>query len=332
MSPDTPTVTVAIPVLNEAQHIEACLESVAAQRYRRIVEVLVIDGGSIDTTRELATRFPGVRILDNPDRIQAAALNLALAQAQGEVVVRVDGHCRLAVDYVDRCVAALEETGAAMVGGAMRPVGEGRVSSGIAKALTSRLGSGPARFHVGGPSGFVDTVYLGAFRRSLAVSVGGYAEGAVTNEDAEFAIRMRPHGGIWFDARIASTYTPRSDLAELGRQFFRYGGGRAATVLRHPASLSARQLAAPLLVLMLLTPWRLPVIGAYLTALVVRTLPEWGRDPWVALGFTLAMPTMHLPWGVGFLRGLIVALRQPPQCLTTSVTGVGPETPGGGLR
>lgn len=310
MSPDAPTVTVAVPTLNEAQHIEACLESVGAQTYGGIVEVLVVDGGSTDATRDLAGRFPMVRVLDNPDRIQSAGLNLALAQARGHVIVRVDGHCRLAVDYVERCVTALVETGAAMVGGAMQPVGGGWLGAGIAKALTSRLGAGPARFHVGGPSGFVDTVYLGAFRRQLALEVGGYAPEAITNEDAELAIRMRPHGGIWFDARIKSSYTPRSGLAQLGRQFFRYGAGRAATVRQHPRSLSPRQLAAPLLVLMLLTPWRLPVLGAYVTALVARTTPEWRRHPGVALGLMLAMPTMHLPWGIGFLRGLATPLRR----------------------
>lgn len=310
MSPAVPTVTVAVPTLDEADHIEACLESVAAQSYAAIVEVLVVDGGSTDATRQLAARFPMVRVLDNPGRIQSAALNLALAQAEGEVVVRVDGHCRLAVDYVDRCVAALEETGAAMVGGAMRPVGGGWLGAGIAKALTSRMGAGPARFHVGGPSGFVDTVYLGAFRRRLAIEVGGYADDAITNEDADLAIRMRPHGGIWFDAHIESSYTPRSSLRQLGRQFFRYGGGRAATVRRHPRSLAPRQLAAPLLVVMLLTPWRLPVMAAYASALAARTLPEWRRDPGEALGLMLAMPTMHLAWGVGFLRGLITPSRR----------------------
>ena len=309
MNAPLPTVTVAVPVLNESAHIEGCLRSITAQTYAAIAEVLVIDGGSDDDTRVLATAFPKVRLLENPRRLQAAALNLAIDQGRGEVLVRVDGHCQLAPDYVERCVDALAESGAAMVGGAMAPVGEGWIGKGIATALSSRLGAGPARFHTGGASGFVDTVYLGAFRRQLAGEAGGYAEDMATNEDAEFAVRMRPHGGIWFDPRISSAYTPRRSLRQLARQFYRYGKGRAETVRRHPASLSPRQLAAPLFVVSLLTPWRLPVLGAYTFVLIARTLRESTRDPSVAVGLMLAMPTMHLPWGVGFLRGLI-SLRQ----------------------
>ena len=299
------TVTVAVPVLNESAHIEVCLESIAAQTYPAITEVLVIDGGSEDDTRALAAAFPKVRLLDNPRRIQAAALNLAIDQGRGEVLVRVDGHCQLAPDYVERCVVALAESGAAMVGGAMAPVGEGWIGKGIAAALSSRLGAGPARFHTGGSSGFVDTVYLGAFRRQLASEAGGYAEDMVTNEDAEFAVRMRPHGGIWFDPRISSTYTPRRDLRQLARQFYRYGKGRAETVRRHPASLAPRQLAAPVLVLGLVAPWRLWVLSAYTLLVGSRSLLWIRRDHRSVLGFLLAMPAMHLPWGAGFILGLV---------------------------
>lgn len=305
MSTAQPTVSVAVPVLNEAQHIQVCLGSITAQTYSGIVEILVVDGGSSDETCVLASVFPQVRVLENPARIQSAALNLALEEAHGEVMVRVDGHCRLAPDYVERCIDALDTTGAAMVGGAMRPVGEGWAGEGIAAALTSRLGAGPARFHTGGASGYVDTVYLGAFRRQLAVKVGGYAEDMAINEDAEFAVRMRPHGGIWFDDTICSTYTPRRSFPQLARQFYRYGRGRAATIRRHPASVSPRQLAAPLLVLALFTPWRRTVAGTYLSAVVMGALPELRRSPRVGAGLMMAMPLMHIPWGLGFLGGLL---------------------------
>ena len=98
-----PPVTVAIPVLNEALHIDACLDAVDAQTYGNVIEVLVVDGGSTDATREIVARRGGnVRLVHNPRRIQAAALNVALAEAQGEVFVRVDGHCTIAPDYVER--------------------------------------------------------------------------------------------------------------------------------------------------------------------------------------------------------------------------------------
>lgn len=304
-----PTVTVAIPTLNEAESIEACLSAVAAQGYDRIVEVLVVDGGSTDATRALVSGRPGVRVIDNPRRIQAAALNIALAEAVGEVFVRVDGHCRIAPDYVERCVETLALTGAAMVGGAMTPEAGRGFRGGIAAAMSSGLGAGPARFHTGGPSGRVDTVYLGAFRTDMARQIGGYAEDMVANEDAEFAHRMAERGAIWFEPSIRSTYTPRRTFTGVARQFFRYGRSRATTVRRHPRSLALRQLAAPLLVLGLLSRQRRLVGVTYLGVVTVSSAIQGGRDPQVGAGMAVVMPIMHLSWGTGFLLGLLKGRR-----------------------
>jgi glycosyltransferase involved in cell wall biosynthesis len=304
MTGDKPTVTVAVPVLNEARYIHACLSAIARQTHDRVLEVLVVDGGSTDATLELARSHPGVRVLANPRRIQAAALNIALAEAKGEVFVRVDGHCVIAPDYIERCVAALAVTNAGMVGGAMTPVASGWRQRGIAAAMSSPLGAGPARFHSGGEAGWVDTVYLGAFRTDLAAEAGGYAEDVGVNEDAELALRLRPRGGIWFDPAIRSTYSPRENLSAVARQFYRYGRSRALTIRKHPAAISPRQLVAPALVLALCSPWRRPTLAAYALGAFAASAQQCRQDPSAVPGMTLTLPAMHLPWGVGFLVGL----------------------------
>jgi succinoglycan biosynthesis protein ExoA len=314
---EPPTVTIVVPVLNEEAHIDACLAAVDVQTFGEIIEVLVVDGGSSDRTVERAGAHPSVRVLDNPRRIQAAALNIAIAEAKGDVIVRVDGHCVIAPDYVERCVDALASTGAAMVGGAMTPTGVGWKQRGIAAAMSSPVGAGPARFHVGGPPGWVDTVYLGAYRTDVVRLAGGYADVAA-NEDAELAVRMEGHGGVWFDPSIRSTYTPRAEFTGVARQFFLYGRSRAATLRKHPASLSARQLPAPLLVLALLSPWRRRVVLTYGLLLGAQTAVVARRQGSVAAGFGLAVPLMHLTWGAGFLLGLI----RPPAPLRSD----GPES------
>jgi glycosyltransferase involved in cell wall biosynthesis len=305
-----PTVTIAIPTYNEEEHIEACLDAIARQTYPKIVEALVVDGGSSDTTRELAAHR-GALVLENPRRIQAAALNIALDAAAGDVFVRVDGHCVIADDYVDRCVEALGSTGAAMVGGGMTPVASGWLQEGIAAAMASPVGAGPARFHVGGRAGWVDTVYLGAYRTADARAVGGYAEDVGVNEDAEFAIRMSPRGGIWFDPAIRSSYAPRKTLGGVARQFYRYGRSRAVTVRKHPASVSPRQLAAPALLVALLSPWRRRAAALYLFGIAVAASWEGRRQPRAVPGFVVSLPTMHLSWGTGFVCGLYQSTRPP---------------------
>jgi succinoglycan biosynthesis protein ExoA len=309
-----PTVTVALPVLDEEPHLRAALASIAAQSYPDIVEVLVADGGSRDRTREIATSYPGlpVRVLENPGRIQAAGLNVALREARGSVFVRVDGHCLLEPDYVQRCVKTLSESGAALVGGGMTPEADGRMQRGIAAAMTSRFGAGPARFHTGGAPGWVDTVYLGAFSTELGRQVGGYAEDVGVNEDAELATRLGRIGGVWYDPAIRSRYTPRGDVVALARQFFRYGRSRALTVRRHPGTIRARQLAAPALLLALSSPWRKQVAVVYLAGVAARAVVETAGDRRSALGFAASLPTMHIAWGAGFLSGLVYQKTRPP--------------------
>lgn len=304
--PAGPTVTVLIPTYQEAGAIDACLEAIERQTYAAIVETLVIDGGSDDGTPDLAAAHAGVRVIPNPDRIQSAALNLGIDAAAGDVIVRVDGHCVIADDYVERCVAALEATGASMVGGGMTPVAHGAVQEGIADAMASRFGAGPARFHTGGEAGWVDTVYLGAYRREVVRAVGGYAIDMQINEDAELAHRMQEHGGIWFDPSIRSVYEPRSSLGALARQFFRYGRGRADTAKRHPSSVKPRQLVAPgLLLAIVALPSRRWTLTAYLGGIAVATAVD-GRGGVVRRAtYALALPTMHLCWGAGFLLGLV---------------------------
>ena len=308
MDPTTgqPTVTIGIPVLNEAAHLEATMRSIRAQSYPRITQILVADGGSSDGTLELVKAWADVELVHNERRIQAAGLNEMLARATGEVFVRVDGHCQLAPDYVERCCGALQQTRAAIVGGAMTPEPiPGRVAGAIARAMCSRLGAGPARFHVGGEPGWVDTVYLGAYRTSAVVGAGGYAIDVGVNEDAELAIRMREQGGVWFDPSIRSKYVPRSSLGSVRRQFFRYGRSRAATLRRHPRAARLRQLAPPSLIVGLLSPWRRPILIAYLALVAVDTLLQRGDlDSRDRFAYAMVLPVMHGSWGLGFGFGL----------------------------
>jgi glycosyltransferase involved in cell wall biosynthesis len=311
-----PSVSIVIPTFNEQRHLATTLASVHAQTYANVVEILVADGRSTDRTREIARAHPKVVLVDNPGRIQSAGLNCALAEARGDIVVRVDGHCVLEPDYVERCVAALEETGAAMVGGAMSPEADdhaGATGRAIASAMTSRLGVGPARFHTGGEAGWVDTVYLGAYRLRDVQEVGGYAEDVGVNEDAELAMRMRPRGGIWFDPSIRSSYEPRPSVRAVARQFYRYGRSRAVTARRHPQHVRLRQLAAPALVLGVLSPKRRTIVAVYGATVVVRASLELLRDPAATPAFAVVLPVMHLTWGVGFLQGLV----SPPHPSTT---------------
>src|SRR5258708_4589865 len=105
-----------MPAYNEERYIAACIASVQSQDYpRELIEILIADGRSTDRTREilaeLAAADPRIKMVDNPERLQAAGLGKLVRVAQGEVIVRMDVHCEYAADYVRRCVETLEKTG-----------------------------------------------------------------------------------------------------------------------------------------------------------------------------------------------------------------------------
>ncbi len=298
-------VSIILPVFNEEAQLERCLRAVAEQSYP-VAEVVVADGGSTDETRTLAASFVGVRVVDNPRGIRPAGLNAAIAEATGDVIVRVDARTALAPDYVERCVLALERSGAAIVGGQMRYEAHDARQRGIVAAMTSRLGAGPAAFRrQGGEARFVDTVYLGAYRAVTIREMGGYDEWSGGNEDAELAWRARDYGGVYLDPSIKSLYLGREGLQALARQFYRYGHNRARTIRKHPGSISYRQLAVPLLFAGLLSPWRRKVLTAYVVVIFARGALELIEDPATVPILLASFPTMHAAWGLGFARGII---------------------------
>jgi succinoglycan biosynthesis protein ExoA len=318
-----PFVSVIMPVRNEADFIEESLGAVLAQDYTaERMEVLVVDGRSDDMTRDLvrrqAARDGRARLLDNPGRDQASALNIGIAQARGEIIVRVDGHGRIPGGYVKACVKALEASGADNVGGQMRAVGTTPLAEAIALATSSPFGVGGSRFHYSDRPGDTDTVYLGAFRHEVFDRVGLFDPAAVPNEDYEFNYRLRANGGrVYYTPEIWAWYYVRPSMRGLACQYFRYGWRKAFVIRRHPGSVKVRHLVAPMFVAALLVgvvgawiqPWLAweltAVLGSYLLAVSLASLRVaaghgWRHLVWLPLIFA----TIHLSWGSGFLASI----------------------------
>jgi glycosyltransferase involved in cell wall biosynthesis len=313
---ELPSVAILLPVYNEVESIDECLESLAAQDYQGRMEIVVADGGSTDGTldriEEWRSRLPALRVLDNPKRLQSHALNLAATSADADIVVRADAHTTYARDYVRRSVEALLSTGADAVGGPMVPRGNTSFSRAVQRAFRSRIGIGPAVFHHADKPAQVDTVYLGAMRRSTWIGNGGIRTlPSGVAEDADFYYRLRKRGGkVMIDPAIVSSYQPRGTVAGLWRQFYRYGLGKADMYMINGEFPSWRPLA-PLALVVGLT------VGAVFAAfgnplLLVIGLAVWllviligsGLNPAVML----AIAVMHFAYGLGLIRGL---LRRP---------------------
>lgn len=326
MSAPLPFVSVIMPIRNEADFIERSLGAVLAQDYPRdCFEVLIADGMSTDSTREIIRRVAGdypeisLHILDNPRQIVPTGFNAALAQARGEVIVRVDGHTIIVPDYLRECALALERSGADNVGGKMNAVGASPFGQAVALATSSPFGVGGALFHYSDQEELVDTVYMGAWRREVFERLGFFDEELVRNQDDEFNYRLRAaEGKILLSPAIRSKYFNRSSIRALWRQYYQYGFYKVRVLQKHPAQMQPRQFVPPLFALGLLLGAMLAPLSKPLRRLWTAGLAAYGLAN-VAASVKLARANgwqhfkrlplvffiLHFSYGLGFLAGLV---------------------------
>ncbi|MFI9105569.1 glycosyltransferase family 2 protein [Streptomyces fildesensis] len=330
--PAAPAVSVIMPVLNEERHLRDSVRHILEQDYPGELEVVIALGPSADRTDEIAAELvaedPRVHTVPNPTGRTPAALNAAIKASRHPVVVRVDGHGMLSPDYIATAVRLLAETGAANVGGIMHAEGENAWEDAVAAAMTSKVGVGNAAFHTGGVAAPADTVYLGVFRREVLEQQGGYNEEFIRAQDWELNYRIREAGHlIWFSPELRVSYRPRPNVRELAKQYKNYGRWRHVVARYHRGSVNVRYLAPPAAVLAIaagvvvgaaVTPWGFVVPAGYLAAIGLGSVPAGKGLSFAArVRIPVALATMHMCWGWGFLtspRSLankVIASRRP---------------------
>jgi glycosyltransferase involved in cell wall biosynthesis len=318
---------------NEEKYIARCLDSILGNcfppdRY----EILIADGESSDRSRELvlerALRSPNIRLLQNPKRIVSPGLNEAIGQARGRYVIRMDAHAEYMPNYIQNCVAELERTGAANVGGRWitLPGANTIVAKTIAFITQTRAAVGNASYRLGKGDQYVDTVPFGAFRREVFDDVGVYREDLVRNQDFELNARIRSHGHkIFLSSKICAKYYNVPTFALFMRQAFMNGSWNGRCWRRYPVSFCWRH-AAPLLFVSGLIA--LPTLGLvfrpalwlleltlclYLLLVLTSSAHSITRGEWkCALLSPVLMLSYHLMYGVATIFGLLHPLRRRP--------------------
>lgn len=319
-----PLVSVIMPVRNEMAYIERSLGAVLAQDYPpERMEILVVDGMSNDGTREFVrsaqAQRPQLRLIDNPRGIVPPGLNIGIAQAQGDIIVRVDGHCEIAADYVRRCVEHLLTGEVEAVGGPIETVGETDEAQSIALAMSSWFGVGGSAFRtVKDRPMLVETVAFPAYTRPTLERLGPFDEELVRNQDDEYNYRLLKSGGrILLSPDIRSRYYSRSGLRSVWRQYYQYGYWKVRVMQKHPRQMRGRQFVPPAFVVALLGSSVLGFVFRplwILTAIIVTLYATADLAASLSLGranglrhvprLLLIHPILHLSYGWGFLVGL----------------------------
>jgi succinoglycan biosynthesis protein ExoA len=330
-----PRVSVVIPCRNEASHLGALLEALRVQD-TPLHEVIVVDSASTDATLEIARSFQRIacewplRVLTSLPHGPAAAMNLGVHAASGEIIVRLDGHAVPRPDYVRRAVERLQEGGTGVAGGVWEvvPGDETHVARAIAAAMSHRLGTGGAAYRHSSDTSEatpVDTVPYGCYRKTLWQELGGYDRRPLS-EDYLFNYRTRLGGRrVVLDRAIRCTYFARPTFRRLAAQYFKYGWHKTELLKHYPGAVRWRQIVPAAFTATLLTlgvlgfltsdAWRVALtIVAIYTAVIGMSAVQIGvsHGKWASLpAYMTAFTVMHVAWGLGACVNVMTFGRWP---------------------
>jgi len=309
-------ITVICPVYNESKFIrsvlEFCIEAPPVEK-----EVFFIDGNSSDNTcdiiKEYTATHPNIHLLHNPDRYVPFALNIAIKQAKGDIIVRLDAHTLYANDYFQKVIGVFEKTGADIVGGPMRIAEGTMIQDAVGYATSTFFGIGNSSFHFEDFEGFTDSVYLGAWKRKIFETTGYFDESLMRNQDDEFHYRAKSMGfRIYQSPEIKLYYYPRGSFALLFKQYYQYGLYKPMVLRKISSAVRLRHIIPTLFVVYLclvpvglLLGYNIVILPLLLYALGNLYFSFASKKGFVrSMLISRAYVTLHISYGSGFIAGL----------------------------
>lgn len=230
----TVPLTVVIPAHNEESCIESTVRSVLAAEYPSDVEVLVVDDGSTDRTRErvvsLAASDPRVRLIGTDHVGKALAVNKGVGESANEIVVMLDADSDLAPDALSLIV---------------EPFSDGRVGA-VSGIISVKVNANPLTWYqefeyiLSSMWRYIfnrlGCTYVlpgfAAFRKEALQSVGCFATDTLS-EDCDIGLKM--HKGGWRLVMSEATMytTVPQTLQGVARQRIRWGRGAIQVLRKH---------------------------------------------------------------------------------------------------
>ena len=320
--------SVICPIYNEEKYIRDCIESVLAQDYpKEALEVFFVDGRSTDGTRDVIKsyqeKYPFVRLIDNPERTAPYAMNKGIAEAQGNIIIRIDGHVTYPSNYFSTLTQKLRDYNADNVGCLCNtlPANGSATAIAIAETLSSPFGVGNAMFRIGTTQDMeVDTVPFGCFKRDVFDRIGLYDTDLVRNQDDELNARIRKNGGkIMLLSNLSVNYYARDSFKKLYRMYYQYGLYKPLVNKKIGSPATMRQLVPPFFVIGLLGGFILAFASLILrymyvsiTALYLLVGLILGcryavkyHKPRLVILMPMSFFITHWAYGVGYLHGIL---------------------------
>lgn len=310
------TFSVIVPVYNEIEFINQFFDFIESVKNKPI-ELFVIDGLSTDGTRDYlenkCNKLSYLKIIDNPNRTVPFALNLAIPCCTGEIIIRLDAHTMYSKDYLDKIIETFGMVNTDIVGGPMRIANGSIFQNAVGYVTSTSFGIGNSTFHFDNFQGFTDSVYLGAWQRSIFMKTGLFDIKQKRNQDDEFHYRAKSMGfRIYQNSEICSYYYPRNSIKSLFKQYFEYGLYKPMVLKKIKTEIKLRHLVPSLFVsyFVILASFYWLIGNILLLPLFIYILLDFyfvlksKKSYFVKFCILISYPTVHLGYGLGFFLGL----------------------------
>jgi len=196
-------ISIVIPSFNEEERIERCLASLAQQDFpRQEYEIIVVDGGSKDKTREIAEKYADLVFIQTSPKVGGARNDGAL-RARGEIIATTDADTILPPNWLSRIRQDFLDPEVVMLYGPVKPI-EATIKNRFYLFLANSFA------HIGYLTGTI-LFTLGcnsAFRAESFKKAGMYRV-SDAGDDLEIAHRMRRIGKVKFDRKLFVSFSMR---------------------------------------------------------------------------------------------------------------------------
>jgi len=313
---------------NAGDKLKSLINDIKNQTYdHKLVEIILVDSTSSDNTKEVMIEFSksendfiDIKVLDNPKKVLPCGWNIALKEATGDIILRVDAHSSLPKDFIEKNIKYINK-GEKIVGGHRISIID--ETSAWQKVLLSSekslFGSGIAAYRRSEEAKYVSTLAHAAYSKEIFDEVGNYDERLVRTEDNEMHYRMKEKGyKFYFNPEIVSYHHARNEFKKMCKQKYLNGYWIGLTMGVSPKCFSLYHFVPLCFVLALiistllalLTSVKLPLIllgCAYTFVVLLISIIEIVKSKFMIQMLTLPfiLFSLHISYGVGTLVGLI---------------------------
>ena len=320
-------VSFCVIAYNEEKTLLSLFSDIRNQNYpHEKMEIILVDAMSTDATRFLMENFSkeknGFRrvvVLENVKKIQAAGWNIAIKEAKGDIIMRIDAHTMIPRDFVSKNVACIQS--GEYVSGGPRPNivdEETPWKHTLLLAESSMFGSSIAPYRKSQQKTYVKSVFHGAYRREVFEKAGYFNENLGRTEDNEMHYRITKSGyRICYSPEIISYQHTRNSWIKMIKQKYGNGYWIGLTLGVCPKCFSIYHFVPMCFVLAILIAmllWNLgiqiPLLalgGTYLIVDIFMALMAIHKEKkcWQYFLLPIIFLSLHISYGVGTLIGIL---------------------------